>query len=569
MIQLLSGPFLLLITGRQLACTFLEHHHVWRITETEILPCSTNSSHLSPLQRRDEQKYIALLRSFLSSEHLFYSTTYDLSKSLQNQTTGGRGRADHLLQGGVDLRYIVNRYIAEPFLQILHRRTDTRLEDFLAFCIEGFVEFQHVTVHNRRLTFGLISRRATGRVGTRYHSRGIDDNGNVSNFVETEQILVCDDQLLSFVQVRGSIPLFWRQNINIRYKPPFEFYNSSSMAPVFASHFDDLVRRYGPVAAVNLINQRGWEGELARMFAKQARDYEGKGLHYVPFDFNRQCPRMQWHRVRLLLDELRPDLEAQGYFSGQLLRPQDPARVALAQVLTEQGGVIRTNCIDCLDRTNLVQGFIGRDLLTWQLQKLGVLAERETVNDCAPLEAIFKQVWADNGDAISRQYSGTGALKADFTRTGRRTLMGNLNDGLNSLIRYFLNNFSDGNRQDAMDLFYGHYTVRLENYYSPFIYELDRRLLVAPAILLVSLAVMLYSLWRHGLGKLHLFLLAAFAAVLATYMVLANGIHYVQYPKLRPPPVVAYARPWGPLSVGRQSRKLFSALDPSRKVHVI
>lgn len=178
-------------------------------------------------------------------------------------------------------------------------------------------------------------------------------------------------------------------------------------------------------------------------------------------------------------------------------------------------------------------------------------------------------MWADNGDAISRQYSGTGALKADFTRTGKRTMLGNFKDGLNSVLRYFLNNFSDGNRQDAMDLFYGHYTVRLDNYYSPFIYHFDRRLFIAPAILLVSFSVMLYSLWYYGLAKVHLFILAAFAAILATYMVLSNGIHYVQYPRLRPPPVVTYARPWASMSMGRQSKKLFSSLDPSRKVHVI
>jgi hypothetical protein len=56
-------------------------------------------------------------------------------------------------------------------------------------------------------------------------------------------------------------------------------------------------------------------------------------------------------------------------------------------------------------------------------------------------------VWADNADAISVQYAGTGALKTDFTRTGKRTKFGLLQDGTNSLIRYFKNNFSDGFRQ--------------------------------------------------------------------------------------------------------------------------
>lgn len=30
----------------------------------------------------------------------------------------------------------------------------------------------------------------------------------------------------------------------------------------------------------------------------------------------------------------------------------------------------------------------------------------------------FRNIWADHGDDVSRQYAGTGALKSGFTRTG-------------------------------------------------------------------------------------------------------------------------------------------------------
>lgn len=62
-------------------------------------------------------------------------------------------------------------------------------------------------------------------------------------------------------------------------------------------------------------------------------------------------------------------------------------------------------------------------------------------------ESLFKSVWADNADVISIQYSGTGALKTDFTRTGKRTQWGLIRDGMNSFTRYFKNNFADGFRQ--------------------------------------------------------------------------------------------------------------------------
>ena len=41
--------------------------------------------------------------------------------------------------------------------------------------------------------------------------RGLDDDGHVANCVETEQMLIMDSLCTSFVQIRGSVPLFWEQ----------------------------------------------------------------------------------------------------------------------------------------------------------------------------------------------------------------------------------------------------------------------------------------------------------------------------------------------------------------------
>jgi hypothetical protein len=49
--------------------------------------------------------------------------------------------------------------------------------------------------------------------------RGADSEGNVANFVETEQIVTHGDLRCSFVQVRGSIPIIWTQKPNLKYKP--------------------------------------------------------------------------------------------------------------------------------------------------------------------------------------------------------------------------------------------------------------------------------------------------------------------------------------------------------------
>lgn len=68
------------------------------------------------------------------------------------------------------------------------------------------------------------------------------------------------------------------------------------------------------------------------------------------------------------------------------------------------------------------------------------------------MEDKFRNSWSDNADSMSKLYTGTPALKTDFTRTGKRTYMGAINDGINSVTRYYINNFTDGYICDCLDL---------------------------------------------------------------------------------------------------------------------
>ena len=42
------------------------------------------------------------------------------------------------------------------------------------------------------------------------------------------------------------------------------------------------------------------------------------------------------------------------------------------QLLSPQGCIVRTNCVDCLDRTNVVQTCVARWVLRAQLQTMGL-----------------------------------------------------------------------------------------------------------------------------------------------------------------------------------------------------
>ena len=92
----------------------------------------------------------------------------------------------------------------------------------MAFLLRAF-DIRPVRISVYQLRLCLISRRSRHRAGTRYFRRGIDGEGHVANFNETEQIvLVGGDESgtqLSFVQIRGSVPVFWAEINTLRYKP--------------------------------------------------------------------------------------------------------------------------------------------------------------------------------------------------------------------------------------------------------------------------------------------------------------------------------------------------------------
>jgi len=234
---------------------------------------------------------------------------------------------------------------------------------------------------------------------------------------------------------------------------------------------------------------------------------------------------MRWDRISVLIDRIKDDIEVQGYFS--LNSETDDVKL--------QGGSVRTNCMDNLDRTNVAQAAIAKYILTKQLRDMRVFGENETVDDFEGLSAVFRELWSDHADAISKAYSGTGALKTDYTRTGKRTKMGALDDFYRSSMRYLKNNFFDGVRQDAFDLMTGVWTP--EHGTAGFLISDDRPLIIRAvpyvswfSVFMVAAGLTLPRSSGYSLFVYFLLWFAIFGISFA--FILAHGIDYVSWPRL-------------------------------------
>lgn len=281
--------------------------------------------------------------------------------------------------------------------------------------------------------------------------------GNVANYAETEQVLIFGNgAVAAYVQIRGSIPLLWEQPVTLKYTPKCKLHPSRALSQsCFNKHAAAVLDRYQRVTAVNLIDKKGDQNVLGKAYADAVDTFvtDGvgasasasvpSGFKYVWFDFHGETKSSKggWVNLSKLLGEVRPQLDADGVYAAD----------AQGRVLSTQRGTVRTNCMDNLDRTNVVQSLFARQAA---LSSVPGALDKTKAAGCSVLtspfpefERAFNNLWADNADAMSFLYSGTGALKTDFTRTGKRTLAGAIQDGINSVQRYVLNNLDDGRMQ--------------------------------------------------------------------------------------------------------------------------
>ncbi|KAF9153766.1 hypothetical protein BG015_002688 [Linnemannia schmuckeri] len=386
----------------------------------------------------------------------YFSTEFNLLSSMQMRSDFAKFAPSDSepLYRQVDKRFWWNEHLLEELILI-------GADGYILPVMQGYVEIEPCVIEEQSFEFTLISRRSRDRSGLRYQRRGIDEHGNTANFVETEQLLRIvrhdSDHQVSFVQTRGSIPLFWSQS-PYRLKPiPVMERTEQENEQGFKNHFEMQRSRYGRQICINLVEQHGRELVAGSAYTRHIQKLGEPQIRYVEFDFHEQCKGMRYENIERLIKSLETPIQELGY-CWLALRNDGVNRKGGEswERLYDQKGVIRTNCMDCLDRTNVVQSAISRHVLNHQLLRLGIASFPDKgLSVYEEFENIFNHVWANNGDAISREYAGTSALKGDFTRTGKRNLQGMINDATNSVARMYQNTFKDNFRQAAIDYLLG------------------------------------------------------------------------------------------------------------------
>ncbi|XP_077052553.1 phosphatidylinositol-3-phosphatase SAC1-A [Siphateles boraxobius] len=517
-VRLVAGMYLIVIT-RKRKVGDLFGHTVWKAVEFDVISYKKTILHLTDIQMQDNKTFLTMISSVLNTDGFYFCTGYDLTHTQQRLSNTSPDFQEMSLLERADQRFVWNGNLLREII------SQPELHKFAFPVIHGFIVMKPCCINGKVFQWILISRRSCFRAGVRYYVRGIDSEGHAANFVETEQIVQYNNARASFVQTRGSMPFFWSQRPNLRYKPKPQISTETNHMDGFRRHFESQVLIYGKQVILNLVNQKGSELPLEQAFAKMVNGMENGLIKYIAFDFHKECSKMRWHRLQILVDAVSDMQDEFGYFMVS----------SDGKVSSEQSGTFRSNCMDCLDRTNVIQSLLARRSLQSQLQRMGVLHVGQRIEEQADFEKIYKNAWADNANACAKQYAGTGALKTDFTRTGKRTHWGLVMDGWNSMIRYYKNNFSDGFRQDSIDLFLGNYTVDETDGLMPLHAQKDWKFLLLPVIMVVAFSMCIICLLMAGdtwTETLAYVLFWGLASALTAAVIVVNGREFVDAPKL-------------------------------------
>ena len=343
----------------------------------------------------EDQPYLKMLDDFLERNPLYYSDKLDLTISALNMQKKMKEKTTK----SKIFKYTINQYC---WNYSMAKYFDSEgMNEFIYPVINGFFGARDISDYGEKndLHFILIGRKDDRRSGMRFLIRGADKSGMVANTVETEEILIYKDDegninICSFIELRGSIPLLWTQEPNLQLNPkiiPYDDFRAN--CDVFKMHIEELFENYGSVCCVNLIDNKKDQKIIGDYYNVIVQNYKDankdkeKLLYFVWFDFHAECKKMKYENIKKLFKKqsFHECLNNYGFthlkFRKESLEEDYQENKIddflidknLLEIIQTQKGIFRSNCIDSLDRSNVVQSVIGRYFLFIILSKLDFL----------------------------------------------------------------------------------------------------------------------------------------------------------------------------------------------------
>lgn len=509
------GPYYMLIITEQKRIGEIFGHPVYQVTRTSMVELANSKTRSTFQNSKDENRYRKILNTLDLKKDFFFSYSYHIMRSLQKNLSDPQDGWTLY-----ETMYVWNEFLTRWIRNSLRNTLWTVAlvhgffkQDKLSICGKDIM-LTLIARRSRHYAGTRYLKRGVnekGRVANDVETEQIVYEA-VPGPTEVSSVVQNRGSIPLFWSQEAS---------KLNLKPNIILYDTDNNYEATKLHFENLRARYGnPIIILNLIKTRERrESILRREFDKAIKiinkslseenhlrflhwdlhkNSQGKptnvldvllkvafrALSLTEFFYCRVAPSSataaQWPTLSSGLDPYICDdnsnsdntecTEIVGDVSQEdISGSSDSSGNAIAEDTVEnsglpplkppkfQKGVLRTNCIDCLDRTNVAQYAYGLAALGHQLHAIGCIDSPELGLE-APLAHHLMHLYERMGDTLAVQYSGSAAHNKIFSaKRGHLKLFIQSQEFFRTLQRHYSNTCIDANKQAAINLFLGYF----------------------------------------------------------------------------------------------------------------
>ncbi|KAH0790880.1 SacI domain containing protein [Histomonas meleagridis] len=393
------------------------------------------------LPKNDRAPKTSAFKEFQVNDNHYFCDTYDLTNLFPNKSTQP------------DNGFIWNLAWKKPF-EVLG----------LGHCcinlIQGVCMTSNFTKFDFQITY--IARRSVLNPGTRYNARGLNDLNCPGNEVECELIFQRNNQFWSTQWRRGSIPIRWK-TVFSTLSSPKHIADPIHFADGTAEYFRSLQGRFGediPIRIISLLDSsekadENSEKDIKTKFQEAIEKISNAGVRNVfltPFDLNKFLhSNGTTELMNDFLSYLGPVIESDGFNSGTL-----PLTIN-----EHQKGLMRFNCADSLDRTNVACFHYAIKVTSeWCIMNNIGLSGKTNTNPNLPYLLIDQSItdflinaFITTGNVVSYLYTNTPAIKTNAITCFSSTFVNSSSsDSAISIKRRLQNVVNDPQRMKIIEL---------------------------------------------------------------------------------------------------------------------
>ena len=361
------------------------------------------------------------VRKLLSSGSFYYSRNFDICSNIQERGIPDTANPKFLLMADSPYfkRFMWNSFMNAELIEFRNRLSLFEQQQFdssgfLITMIRGYAKTVNATVNNEDALLTLISKQSCIKNGPLFGDWGCDDDGAVSNFVETEVVIYTAKYCLAYVIVRGNVPIYWeldnyfskknilpnKNNRKIVYLRSFE-----ASQHAFTRHFDRLANQYGEVHVLSALStdKTTYKGDLNQAFEEHIESFNSTAPDLDNGAYNALSYNLEYTRVPLTVSMMKK----LGYGAQN---PHDIVALLVESIVDygalffdlskktytgKQLGVFRVNSFDSLRKANYISKIISQEVIELAFRDIGSTIDLD-------LYIKHAKLWSENEDILSK-----------------------------------------------------------------------------------------------------------------------------------------------------------------------